>query len=87
MVGPGSPLSANPYEYFASGAVNPNVTFVIVFFFSCRSKNKKKKKVDIMFSAVSQDGAMFMDLAFPGSISFVEYIGLITDIWGPENGV
>ena len=86
MVGPGSPLSANPYEYFASGAVNPNVTFVIVLFFFLSLK-KQKKQVDIMFSAVSQDGAMFMDLAFPGSISFVEYIGLITDIWGPENGV
>ncbi len=29
---------------------------------------------------------MFMDLAFPnGTISFVDYIGLITDIWGLEN--
>ena len=40
----------------------------------------------IVFSACSQDAVMFMDQAFPdGTISFVDYIALITDVWGAEN--
>jgi carboxylesterase type B len=54
--------------------------------FELMSAGKVAPDVEVIFSACSQDAVMFMDLAFPnGTISFVDYIGLVTDIWGLEN--
>ncbi len=65
MVGPGAPISQNPFELIAAGQIAPNV--------------------DVMFSACSQDAVMFMDEAFNGTVPYVDYVGLIGDVWGLEN--